>query len=164
MLLGKILAVAAMKENKFVTWLPAYGAEVRGGTAYCMTTISDSEIGSPYIDKADTLIIMNSPSLKRFADRIEAKGRMILNTSLADRINDKNILAAYPFTDIAVELGSVKVANMVALGCLLAGGKIVNTDTVLKVIEEIAPADKKEMVEINKKALLKGTELIYGKN
>ena len=26
MLMGKILSEAAMRENKFVTWLPAYGA------------------------------------------------------------------------------------------------------------------------------------------
>ena len=31
MLLGKILATSAMEEDKFVTWLPSYGAEVRAG-------------------------------------------------------------------------------------------------------------------------------------
>ena len=74
MLLGKVLATAAMKEGKFVTWLPSYGAEVRGGTAHCMVVISDSEIGSAYVSKADTLIIMNAPSLNRFKDRLKRGG------------------------------------------------------------------------------------------
>ena len=83
MLLGKILAETAMQENKFVTWLPAYGAEVRGGTSHCMVIISDKEIGSPYVDKADTLIIMNQPSLERFKERRAPQGLLLINSSLA---------------------------------------------------------------------------------
>jgi 2-oxoglutarate ferredoxin oxidoreductase subunit gamma len=82
MLLGRVLAEAAMRENKYVTWLPSYGAEVRGGTAYCMVVISHKEIGSPYIEEADTLIIMNNPSLEKFKDRIKKQGLLILNSSL----------------------------------------------------------------------------------
>jgi 2-oxoglutarate ferredoxin oxidoreductase subunit gamma len=71
MLMGRMLAEAAMREDKFVTWMPSYGAAVRGGTAYCMVTISDEEISSPYIEKADTLIVMNNPSLKKFRNRVK---------------------------------------------------------------------------------------------
>ncbi|MFH1414257.1 MAG: 2-oxoacid:acceptor oxidoreductase family protein, partial [Candidatus Omnitrophota bacterium] len=39
MLLGKVLAEAAMREGNFVTWMPSYGAEVRGGTAHCMVIL-----------------------------------------------------------------------------------------------------------------------------
>ncbi len=74
MLLGKVLSEAAMRLDKYVTWLPSYGAEVRGGTAHCMVIVSDAEIGSPYVKEADTLIIMNAPSLKKFKNRIKNKG------------------------------------------------------------------------------------------
>ena len=36
MFMGKAIAYAAMNEGKCVTWIPSYGAEVRGGTAYSM--------------------------------------------------------------------------------------------------------------------------------
>jgi len=162
MLLGKVLAEAAMRLDKYVTWLPSYGAEVRGGTAHCMVVISDAEIGSPYIDKADSLIIMNEPSLKKFKERIKNKGLLLINSSLADEIKeigkDKRILK-YPFTDLAVKLGNIKVANMIALGVFINQKKIVNSKSVCEVIQAIAPEDKRGLVEINQKALLEGINL-----
>lgn len=161
MLLGKVLAWAAMRENKYVTWFPSYGAEVRGGTAYCMVIISDIEISSPYINQADTLIIMNGLSLGRFKDRIKNKGLLILNTSLvAAEITNKNLdILKYPFTDIALKLGNVRIANIVALGCYLANKKIIAIKSAFKAIEEIAPSEKKHLIEINKKALEEGIKL-----
>ena len=151
MLLGKVLAEAAMKEGKFVTWLPAYGAEVRGGTAYCMVVISDAEIGSPYIAKADTLLAMNQPSLDKFKGRLAAKGILIVNSSLA-KTGAKGSASVLKgaFSELAAGLGNIKVANMAALGCYIAAKKIVKLATAIKVIEEIAPDNKKELIEINK--------------
>jgi 2-oxoglutarate ferredoxin oxidoreductase subunit gamma len=163
MLLGKVLATAAMRENKFVTWLPAYGAEVRGGAAHCTVIISDSEIGSPYTKQADTLIIMNAPSLKKFHARLKNKGLLILNSSLVTSAASKHSNALqFPFTEIAEVLGNSKVANMVALGVLLARKNITAAKKVLETIEEMAPADKKELIAINKEAFLKGVSLIHG--
>lgn len=160
MVLGKVLAEAAMRENKFVTWLPAYGAEVRGGTAHCMLIISDTEIGSPYVEKADSLIIMNSPSLHKFKNRIAPKGLVFLNSSLvAKYANREARLLQFPFSEIAIRLGDIKVANMVALGCYLANREIISIRSALRAIREIAPADKRHLVEINKKALLEGKRL-----
>lgn len=161
MLLGKVLAQAAMQEKKCVTWLPAYGAEVRGGTAHCMVVISDREIGSPYIAQPDTLIIMNSPSLERFKERIKNKGLLIINSSLAQGPVPGNVnILRYPFTDMAVKLGNIKVANMVALGCYIAHKNIVSAKTILEVISEMAPPDKKGLIEINQKALKEGMGLV----
>jgi len=163
MLLGKVLASAAMEENKFVTWLPAYGAEVRGGAANCTVIISGSEIGSPCADKADTFIIMNQPSFVKFKERIKKQGLLILNSSLVESaIDNKFEVLKYPFTDIAVDLGNVKIANMVALGAFVAKKKIVEVKSVLMAMEKIAPPDKKELLEINRQALLKGVSLLNG--
>lgn len=160
MLLGKILSEAAMRENKFVTWLPAYGAEVRGGTSHCMVVISDKEIGSPYVEKADSLIIMNGPSLTRFKKRIKERGLLIINSSLAPKYkNIKLNVLEQPFSDIAVGLGNIKVANMLALGLFLAKKKVVSLKSVSEVIQAIAPEDKKALVAINKKALEEGSGL-----
>lgn len=160
MVLGKVLAQAAMEESRFVTWLPSYGAEVRGGTAHCMVVISDKEIGSPYIDKADSAIIMNKPSLGKFKARLKNKGVLIVNSSLAGQGSDKNAKTlSFPFTDIAIRLGNIKIANMVALGCFIAHEKIVSLESVFKAISDIAPQDKKSLIEINKRALEEGARL-----
>jgi len=160
MLLGKVLAEAAMRENKFVTWLPSYGAEVRGGTAHCMVVVSDKEIGSPYIDKADTLIIMNKPSLTKFENRVGPGGLSIINSSLAGEALDKaGTLVKQPFTDVAEKLGNVKTTNMVALGCYIGHKKIIDPTTIKKVIMDIAPKDKQSLVEINQQAFSAGLNL-----
>jgi 2-oxoglutarate ferredoxin oxidoreductase subunit gamma len=150
-----------MQENKHVTWFPSYGAEVRGGTAYCMVVVSDKEISSPHISKADALIILNAPSLGRFKNRLSPGGLFLLNSSMVSMhgLGRKVILLQYPFTDIAVRLGNIKVTNTVALGCLLAHRGIVRKESVFKVIQEAAPCDKKEIALINKKALEEGMKL-----
>jgi 2-oxoglutarate ferredoxin oxidoreductase subunit gamma len=160
MLLGKVLATAVMQENKYVTWLPAYGPEVRGGTAHCMVIISDLEIGSPCIKQADSLIIMNAASLERFSSRLKPKGLLIINSSLAgDNVRSLAMLHSHPFSDIAFGLGNIKVANMVALGCYIAQKKIVAKNTVLKVINEINPQAKSDLIKINQQAVKAGAEL-----
>ena len=163
MLLGKVLAQAAMLEDKQVTWFPAYGPEVRGGTSHCMVTISDQEIGSPYITEADSLIILNDPSLKRFKGMIKNKGLLIINSSLAKmEENVKVKLLQFPFTDIAIKLGNIKVANMVALGCFAAAKKIIKAKNILKVFKSIAPAGNPKILEINQRALEEGQKLNHG--
>lgn len=159
MLLGKVLAEAAMRQGRFVTWFPAYGPEVRGGTSHCMVTISDREIGSPYINKADTVIILNNPSFERFSGRVKDKGLLILNSSLV-RAGRKGVkVAQFPFTDIAIKLGNIKVANMVALGCYLGQKKIVKIKEMLEVFRFMAPAGKTDILEVNDLALQEGAEL-----
>lgn len=176
MLLGKVLATAAMKEGRQVTWLPSYGAEVRGGTAHCMVIISDEEIASPYIALADSLIVMNGPSLDKFKGRLKKKGLLIINSSLAPAdpaVNEYSL--RYPFTphskkprvstwgagftDIALKLGNIRIANMVALGCFVTHKNVVKLKSVVEAISDIAPEGKRNLIEINTKALREGFRL-----
>ena len=160
MLLGKVLAACAMCENKYVTWLPAYGAEVRGGTAHCSVIISDEKIGSPYIDKADILIIMNTPSFFRFKDKIKNNGMLFVNSSLVNKhILAKHKLFPGSFTVIASASGNIKVANMVALGMLVGKTSILKTKTVKKVILQMGSGLSKELIDINFKAYDAGLDL-----
>ncbi len=163
MLLGKVLAQAAMLEGRQVTWFPAYGAEVRGGTSYCMVIIADQAIGSPYVTAADTLIVLNLPSLEKFKSRLKTKGLLILNSSLAQMSGeDKTGVWQFPFTDIAINLGNIKVANMVALGCYAAAKNIVKVKNILEVFKSIAPAGNSGILEINQRALAEGQKLNKG--
>ncbi|MCX5701332.1 MAG: 2-oxoacid:acceptor oxidoreductase family protein [Candidatus Omnitrophica bacterium] len=158
MLIGKVLAQAAMDDAKFVTWLPAYGAEVRGGTAHCMVIISDAEIGSPCVEKADVIIAMNQLSFNKFKNQLNEKGILIVNSSLA-KVNSETKALKFPFTEIAINLGNIKVANMVALGALLGKKKIVPVKNIVNIIKQMAPADRPELITVNQAALNKGLEL-----
>jgi len=160
MLMGKLLAQTGMSLGYHVTWLPSYGAEVRGGTAHSMVHISDREIASPTILKPTTCIVMNQPSLVKFMDRVEKNGFLMVNTSMAEEIVEKKALriAAFPLTKLASELGNIKVANMIAVGALIRLKKMFPLKNVLNGLEKVLPL-KKELIIVNKKAIKLGYEL-----
>lgn len=158
MLLGKVLAQGALKENKHLSWFPSYGAAVRGGTAFCMVVISDAEVASPYVDKCDTLLVFNQPSWNQFKHRVRKGGLVLLNSTLIkDQRPPQNIkVLKIPFTEIASSLGNVRVANMVALGAYLKVKKLLKRQTILEVFSEIAPKEKRHLLKINQQALDRG--------
>jgi 2-oxoglutarate ferredoxin oxidoreductase subunit gamma len=122
MLLGKILATAAMLDGRETTWLSSYGPEMRGGTANCSVIISDKPIGSPYIAEPTTALVLNSPSFEKFEPLVKSGGILIVNSSLVELHSSRTDITIFlvPCTDIAVELSNLKDTNLVALGALLA--------------------------------------------
>lgn len=162
MLMGQLLARAALNQGRGVSWLPSYGAEVRGGTAYCQVIISDAEIPSPYVDLADTCIVMNEPSLIKFESRLKKGGLFLINASLSKRKpwrKDAQVFSI-PFTEVAVGLGNVKIANCVALGAYAAIKKIFSKYELFKIIEAVAPKGKRDLIDINKKAICEGMKQV----
>jgi len=157
-LAGTILARAAMAEDRFVTQMVSYGAEMRGGTANSTVVISDSEIASPVIERPDVAIILNQPALDKFEERIVSGGLVIVNTSLVGREVQREDLDVVKVaaTDTANRLGNVRVANIVALGAFVAKTGIVKTASVVGAIEELFSQKKSGLIEINKKALAEG--------
>ena len=159
MTLGRVLATLGMEEGKKVSCMPSYGAEVRGGTAHSMVIISDSDIPSPVVGEADICIVMNKPSLDKFESRVKKGGTIILNSSLIEssaKRKDINVVKV-PAAEIASSLGNIKVANIVALGALVSKTKIISKNKATSLLKEFF-ADKKTLLELNKKAFQKGLE------
>ncbi len=163
MAMGKVLAIAALREGRHVTWLPSYGAEVRGGTAHCMVVLSDEPVDSPCIEKADTLIIMNAPSLKKFKNAIRSKGLLLVNATLADcKATSRRLrVVRAPLTEMAIKMGFDKVANTIAVGAYLGLKKIISLSSMERSIEEVLQ-DKPKLIAINKRALEEG--FFFGQN
>jgi len=161
MLMGKLLAEAGMRRGYNVTWLPSYGAEVRGGTAHSMVHISEGKIASPTILSPTTGIIMNKPSLRKFMDRMKRGGLLIVNTSMAPSVVEKKSVkvVALPLTGLAVELGNVRVANMIAAGAFAALKKLFSLKDMLVALERVLPPGA-DMRSLNEKALKLGYDLI----
>ena len=159
MFMGKLLAQAGLISNKNVTWMPSYGAEVRGGTAYSMTKISDKPIASPVVINPDMLVVMNEPSLVKYEDKLKSKGTLIMNKSLiAAKPRRKDILVvSISMTDLAAKLGSTRCANMIAIGALLKSSKLFPIKTVASALK-VMLGDKEDMYLLNKKAIEKGYE------
>ncbi len=161
--LGNILGNAAMLADYHVTFLPEYGAAVRGGTANCTVCISDQPIASPVASAPDVLLAMNQPSVVKFITRLLPGGQMIYNSSLVDSVPVRGELDIYSIAanDIAASLGNGRSANMVALGCLVAHLKILEMDIIFKSIDSML-GSKKKLIDISKKALTAGFEQYPG--
>jgi len=149
MRLGKVLAYSAVKENKFSTWIPSYGAEMRGGTAHCWVRISDREIASPVFSKPTVFFIFNQPSWDKFSSKIDSSSFVILNSSLVSVKREEKNIKKIALNEVALNLGSLKIMNIVALGVFLKYKKIIRPETVEKVLKEFF--DKKEIQDINLK-------------
>ena len=157
LLAGKILAHAALEAGYEVAWIPSYGPEMRGGTAYCTVVISDRPIGSPIIRNPQHLVAMNRPSLEKFAPSVKPGGVVIINSSLipVDAKRDDVDELKVPATDIADSLGSVKAANIVALAAFVARSGIVDFDLFRECVrEEFANKDK--FIPLNMNAIDEG--------
>lgn len=161
---GIMLAHAAIDEAKHATYLPEYGPEQRGGSAKCTVIISDGEIISPLTKKCDNLICMNEQSYRKFAGDLKTGGLLVLNSSRVkdEEIRDDVRVLSVPVDDIALELGNVRVANIVLIGALMGATDIVSKEVLVRSLEEKFKSKKPEILELNMKALEKGIEL--GKN
>jgi len=161
MVMSKLLAQAAMEEMKEITWMPSYGAEVRGGTAHAMVVISDSEIASPSISEPDDCIIMNRPSFLKFEQLVKKGGLIVVNSSLIEENSQRGDIKVVkiPATEKAIELGDVRVANMIALGAYQKITEVVLMEDLIKALEIIIPTHRHNLIPLNKKALQEGAKL-----
>jgi len=158
MLMGKVLSYAAMKEGRFVSWMPSYGAEVRGGTAHSMVSLSDTSIASPVIREPTICIVMNKPSLQKFEGKVKTKGMLIINKSLVDlkaKRTDIDVLEV-PATDMAFNLGNSRVSNMIMLGALLARTNILSVQSLTDSLKDVIPPSHHNLLSINDKAIKEG--------
>ena len=157
---GLNLTQAAMLEGKYVTYLPSYGAEVRGGTANCTVAISDEEIASPVASSPEFVIAMNLPSLVRFQNRVESGGSLFINSSLIEmEITRSDIdIVSVPANSIAERLGNSRSANMVMLGAFIKKTKLVSLDSMIDGLGDMLK-NKRKLIAINKEALTAGYSL-----
>jgi len=158
--IGNVISRACLVEDKNVTTMVSYGAEMRGGTANSSVIVSDEEISSPIVNKPNVAIIMNQPSLDRFEPTLEPGGVIVVNESMTHRdVNRDDLAKIYVrATDIANEMGNLKVANIVILGAFIKHTGLLKMESVEQGLRELFGAKKPELVELNIKALHAGAE------
>jgi 2-oxoglutarate ferredoxin oxidoreductase subunit gamma len=159
---GILLAYAGMTDGKYVTFFPAYGAEMRGGTANCSVVISSDEVASPVVAYPDTLIIMNEPSLNKFEPSARKGGLLLINSSLVtgkpkrDDIKVNYILA----NEIAEKLGTTKIANMVMIGAYSRLTGAISFEGLRESLKKVFPRARQEIIDLDTEALKKGMEAV----
>lgn len=159
MFMGQLLAYSAIKEDKFALWTSSYGPEMRGGFAYCRTIISSEEIGSPVGIEPTTVIVMH-PNFLDVAEQLKPGGFLFANSSLisANPPREDCVFIPIPAIELAGEVGSPQIANLVMLGAYVALVKPVSLETIMSVLPQVIPAHRAHLIPLNEKALRKGEE------
>jgi 2-oxoisovalerate ferredoxin oxidoreductase beta subunit len=160
LLLGVSLAECGMQAGYQVSWLPSYGPEMRGGTANCHTRISEIEIGSPLVAESDVLIAMNRPSLEKFEADLRPGGLLIYDKSLITITPTRTDIEviAIPATELADEIGSTKIANMVVMGAYLEKSGIMDINSVIEALPSFIKA--KKTIPLNAQAIQRGAKFV----
>ena len=159
---GQMLAQAAMLQGRFVTYLPSYGAEVRGGTANCTVTISDEEIASPVASEPDFVVALNQPSFSRFQNLLHSGGFLLYNSSMVEpaKVRGDIEIQGIPISELAQKIGNIKVANMIMLGSFIAISNLLSFERIVENMPEILGDGKARLLKINQKAFELGYHFI----
>ncbi|MGD9157388.1 MAG: 2-oxoacid:acceptor oxidoreductase family protein [Desulfobacteraceae bacterium] len=158
--MGYILAFAAMRDKMNVTYLPSYGAEVRGGTANCTVCVSDEEIASPVASSPDYAVVLNKPSMVKYQKLIKKGGIMLINSSLVNGEPDRDDIEVVkiPANKIALELGNERAVNMIMLGAFAAKTGVTSLESLIGGMSEVLKSKKAGLVELNRAGMEKGAE------
>lgn len=158
--LGKLICMAAMRDGRNVTYLPSYGSEVRGGTAKCEVVLSSGLIYSPLVESADGLIILNKLSFREYARRLKPDGLLVVDSAAigSAKAPDADVIA-FPAGQMAIELGNLRVANVMIFGAFVAATGLLDEANCVQVLKELLGGRKAELLDMNIEAFSRGTEL-----
>lgn len=160
--MGQMLAYAGMLENKEVCWMPSYGPEMRGGTANCITIISDGMISSPIISRFDTVVALNQPSVDKFESKVKPGGTIIYDSTNILKPPTRTDIQIYavPGSEEAVKLQNTKVLNMIILGAFIKARHTVKPETVKKALEQVLPERYHKLIPLNLQAFEVGASYV----
>lgn len=162
LMMGYVLARSAMDAGLQVTYMPTYGAEIRGGTAHCTVSIGDEEIASPIASRPEFLVAMNAPSLAAFENNVAPDGAVFLNSSIVKDSPRRRDVTVFPIpaAEIAYDLGNTRAANIVIMGAFIRATALVSPDYFIGSIEAVLGGKKKAAIELNRKAFSAGYEFV----
>ena len=160
LLIGQLIAKAAMRQGYEVSWMPSYGPEMRGGEANCAVVVSDEPIGSPLVSEPPVLVAMNKPSLMKFMPMMPAGGTLLYNASLIEGVELRTDVTVIPVAcnEVAEQLGNGRVSNMVMLGAYCQAAGHIALESIEDAMCHKLGAKKAHLMPINRQALDKGVE------
>ena len=161
--MGMTLAYAGMIERKEISWMPSYGPEMRGGTANCITILSNHKISSPIVSAFDTAIVLNQPSMDKFAQRVKRGGLLLYDsgTVLQPSTRTDIDIVDIPAIKEALKMKNPKIMNMIMLGSYLHLNPVVSIDSVLEALKKVLPEKYHHLLPLNEQALMRGEELVH---
>lgn len=162
LLMGKIMAYAAMKQDLEVSWIPSYGPEMRGGTANVTVVISDERISSPVVNNFDVAILLNQQSVDKFEKSVKPGGVLIFDPNGITRFPARKDIIIYEVEAAAesAKMETTKTFNMLVLGAFMQVKPFIHMDNISKALENSLPERHKHLIPVNLEAVNRGLKLV----
>lgn len=162
---GLVISQIAVAKGYNATWIPQYGAAMRGGTANCTVKFGEGMVYNPAQEEPNILLAMNNPSFNKFVGIVASGGVVVIDSSLVTcdtAVRDDITVISVPSTQMAIELGHLKGANIIMAGVIAKVSGDFNEDEGLKGMNEMfRKKGKSKFEEINSKAFRLGFD--FGK-
>lgn len=158
-LIGIILASAAVAEGNHVVQTQAYGPEARGGASRAEVIISTEIIDYPHVDRPNILLALTQEACDKYLPLASENAVAIVDSLLVEKVPESAVtIYRLPIIETAKnEVGKEMVANIVALGALNSVAGLVSWPTLEAAVLERVPAST---AELNKLALAAGRSLV----
>ncbi len=159
---GKTIAYAGMLDGRKVSMFPSYGPEMRGGFANCQVILSDTDIASPLVSKADVVMAMSLPAVERFESWVKPGKTLIVDSHQIKKADYRPDIQVYeiPASRLAMEIGSIKFANVVMIGAMMAVLQAPTFKSMEAAVKELLPKDKQGLFPLEMQALEVGMNSI----
>ena len=164
-LIAKLLAQAAMDEERQVMMFGIFGGMIRGGSSDATVVLADEEIQAPpIVPHAWAVLAMHSDGLCKLAGKIEPGGVLVVNATLVTRPpaweGVHRVLV--PATALATGAGQPLGASMVALGALAAATGLVRPGSLEAALDRVLPPHRRRQIEGNRQCLALGAAHVDG--
>jgi 2-oxoglutarate ferredoxin oxidoreductase subunit gamma len=156
-LAGRLLGIAAaLFDGKEAVCTQSYGPEARGGASRSDVIISDKPVDYPYVTKADVLAVLFQEAYVRFHTRVKPGAMLIYDSKLVQPSEKGDNVFGLPATQMADDLGSRLVTNIVVLGYLVGKTGVVSRESMEQAIRETV---HEKHIDLDLKALDAGMSL-----
>jgi 2-oxoglutarate ferredoxin oxidoreductase subunit gamma len=142
-LLGR---TAALYAGKQAAQTQSYGTEARGGASQCNVVIDDREITYVGVVNPDVFVVMSQEAYDKLIGDVKEGGRVFYDADLVKvKENSRLRQVPIPSTSAAKGLGRQMVANMVMLGGVIEGTKVLDAELVKTSLKEVVPPGTEDL-------------------
>lgn len=159
LLIGQLLAQAALEEGLEVSWFPIYRPEVRGGFTSCTVVVAEGSVGSPISGQPACVLLMDQATADGYLSKARPGGMALVNTSLVhDAAREDLVIYGLAASEKAIELGEQKITNMVMLGAYVGLTQTVSLASLEAALLVVLPERHHRLISLNLQGLQAGME------
>jgi len=146
---------AAIYDGKQAVQSQSYGPEARGGASKSEVIISEESIDFPKATTVDALLALTQEACDKYAGDLKEGGLLLIDSDMVKKPPKGNFsVVRIPIITIAKnEVGRTIVANIVALGAMVALTGIVTRESAEKAVLARVP---EAFADLNRKAFQMG--------